>query len=89
MAKKSKSSNGKPGGMRRGLVILSIAILWAAGHQPAALSLTTVLVWALGIVTVALGARAAFAVGEPLVKLVVTGFLSLLQRSAPQARGKT
>ncbi|GAB0114424.1 hypothetical protein [Acidisoma sp. C75] len=85
---KKQSSNEKPKSMRRGLVILSIAILWAAANQPVTLSVTSLIVWVLGIVTVGLLARAAFAVCEPLLKLGMASFLRLLQRPPQTARSK-
>jgi len=82
MAKPSKKGT-KPGNavfIRRGLVVLAIAILWAAGHQPGSFTPPSVLIWLLGMLTVALLARAAFAVAEPVMKLGAGLVLLSLQR---------
>lgn len=73
----------KPGLIRRGLVVLAIAILWAAGHQPDAFTPASVLIWVLGMLTAALLARAAFAVAEPVLKLGMGLVLLGLQRHRP------
>ncbi|HTI00218.1 MAG TPA: hypothetical protein VL752_04650 [Acidisoma sp.] len=78
-AKKNAKSH-RPRLIRRGLVVLAIAILWAAGHQPTSFTPSSLLIWVLGMLTVALFARAAFAVLEPVLKLGTGLVLYGLQR---------
>lgn len=60
----------KPRVLKPGLLVLACAMLWAAAHQPAAFDLGSVSGWALGMVTVALLARAALALAGPLLKIL-------------------
>lgn len=87
MAKTAKKNGQarRPGLIRRGLVVLAIAILWAAGHQPISFTPTSLLIWILGMLTAALLARAAFAVLEPVLKLGTGLVLHGLQRQHPSA----
>jgi hypothetical protein len=78
-AKKNATSK-RPRFIRRGLLVLAIAILWAAGHQPSAFTPSSLLVWLLGMLTAALLARAAFALLEPVMKLGTGLVLYGLQR---------
>lgn len=56
---------------RRNWVVIAIAVLWAAAHQPDQLTSSSLLIWALEMLTVVFLIRAAFAIVEPLVKLAV------------------
>lgn len=82
MAKPSKKNikSQRPRVIRRGLVVLAIAILWAAGHEPSTFTPSSLLVWILGMLTAALLARACFAVLEPVLKLGTGLVLYGLQR---------
>ena len=90
MAKDVKKTTSKtaPRAMRRGLVVLAIAILWAASNQPDSMTPSSILVWGLGVLTVALFARAGFAVIEPVCKLGITYSLRALQRPMQTLRTK-
>ncbi|MCB8874921.1 hypothetical protein [Acidisoma silvae] len=59
-------------GFRRNLVVLALAILWAAAHQPDRLDMPDLLIWVLTILTVALLIRAGLAIVEPAFTLAVT-----------------
>lgn len=82
MAKDARKTapNKAPRAMRRGLVVLAIAILWGAGNQPGTMTPSSILVWVLGVLAVALFARAGFAVIEPVCKLGITVALRALQQ---------
>jgi hypothetical protein len=82
MAKTPKKSakSHRPRLIRRGLVVLAIAILWAGGHEPSSFTPSSLLVWVLGMLTVALLARACFALLEPVLKLGASLVLYGLQR---------
>ncbi|GAB0116655.1 hypothetical protein [Acidisoma sp. 7E03] len=82
-AGKKSASPSKTRVIRRGLVVLAVAILWAAGHQPDSFTPASTLIWTLGMVTVALLARAAFAVMEPVMKLGAGILLLSVQRHRP------
>ncbi len=86
MPQNARSNRSKAGSvlMRRTPVILAIAILWAAAHQPDSLTAASLAIWGLEMATVALLARGAFAVLEPLLRVLVT--LALQTASAQQAR---
>lgn len=84
-SKKEKGKPGKPRAIRRGLVVLAVATLWAAGHQPESFTPSSVVIWALGLFTAGLLARAAFAVAEPMIKLALSLLLHLLQRQRAAA----
>lgn len=68
----SKTSKPKASALfRRNWVVIAIALLWAAAHQPAQLDSTSLLIWSLKMLTVAFVIRAAFAIIEPIVRLAV------------------
>jgi hypothetical protein len=51
------------------MLIFAAVFLWSAKHEPPQFNIATLGVWALGALTVALLARAAFAVAAPLLAL--------------------
>ncbi len=82
---KENHRSKKPKAIRRGFVVLAIAILWAAAHEPRDFTPTSVAIWGLGMLTVTLLARAAFALVEPALKVAIAFLLYASQRHAPPA----
>jgi hypothetical protein len=69
--------------VRPGPLMVAAAILWAAANEPVGLTLSSTIVWLLGSLTIAILARAAIALLQPLGKLGITLLLQGVPRQAP------
>lgn len=69
--------------IRPGPLMIAAAILWAAGNEPARLTLASTLIWLLGSLTIAILARAGLALLQPLAKLGIGLLLQGVPRQAP------
>ncbi len=74
--------------IRPGPLMVAAAILWAAANQPTAFTLPATIVWVLGTLTVAILARAALALLQPLIKLGMALLLQGVPRQAPKAEDR-
>jgi hypothetical protein len=70
--------------VRPGPLMVAAAILWAADNQPAGFTLSSSIVWLLGSLTIAILARAALALLQPMVKLGIALLLEGVPRQAPK-----
>ncbi len=80
--------NGKRGAgriIRPIPLVVAAAVLWAAANEPADFTPAAMVVWVLGMLTVALLTRAALALLEPLAKLGVALLLQGVPRQTPPA----
>jgi hypothetical protein len=68
--------------------MVAAAILWAAANEPVGFTLSSTIVWACGSLTIAILARAALALLQPLAKLGVALLLQGVPRQAPKAEDK-
>jgi hypothetical protein len=66
-------------------LVVAAAVLWAAANEPTDFGPAAIIVWLLGTLTVALLARAALALLEPLVKLGIAFLLQGVPRQTPPA----
>ena len=71
--------------VRPGPLMVAAAILWAAANEPSGLTLSSTIVWLLGSLTIAILARAALALLQPLAKLGIALLLQGVPRQAPKA----
>jgi hypothetical protein len=71
--------------VRPGPLMVAAAILWAAANEPVGFTLSSTIVWVLGSLTIAILARAALALLQPLLKLGVTLLLQGVPRQTPNA----
>ena len=71
--------------VRPGPLMVAAAILWAAGNEPTGFTLASTIVWLLGTLTIAILARAALALLQPLTKLGIALLLQGVPRQAPKA----
>jgi hypothetical protein len=71
--------------VRPGPLMVAAAILWAASNEPVGFTLSATIVWLLGSLTVAILARAALALLQPLAKLGIALLLQGVPRQAPKA----
>jgi hypothetical protein len=79
------AAHGKaPRLVRPGPLMVAVAILWAAANEPTGFTMASVIVWLLGSVTVAILARAALALLQPLSKLGLALLLQGVPRQAPK-----
>jgi hypothetical protein len=69
--------------VRPGPLMVAAAILWAAANEPVGLTLSSTIIWLLGSLTIAILARAAIALLQPLGKLGITLLLQGVPRQAP------
>lgn len=67
---KIKKSRTKAATLKPGLLMLAAVFLWSAKHEPPDFNIASLGVWTLGALTVALLARAAFALAAPLLGLL-------------------
>jgi hypothetical protein len=74
--------------VRPGPLMVAAAILWAAANEPTGFTLSSTIVWALGSLTIAILARAALALLQPLAKLGVALLLQGVPRQAPKGEDK-
>jgi hypothetical protein len=65
--------------------VIAAAVLWAAANEPVSFTPSSIIVWLLGTVTIALLARAALALLEPLIKLGIALMLQGVPRRTPNA----
>jgi hypothetical protein len=70
--------------VRPGPLMVAAAILWAAGNEPTGFTLSSTIVWLLGTLTIAILARAALALLQPLTKLGIALLLQGVPRQAPK-----
>jgi hypothetical protein len=79
------AAHGKaPRLVRPGPLMVAAAILWAAANEPTGFTMASVIVWLLGSVTVAILARAALALLQPLTRLGLALLLQGVPRQAPK-----
>jgi hypothetical protein len=71
--------------VRPGPLMVAAAILWAAANEPTGFTLSSTIVWVLGSLTIAILARAALALLQPLAKLGVALLLQGVPQQAPKA----
>ncbi len=71
--------------IRPGPLVVAAAILWAAANEPTNLTPSSAAVWLLGALTVALLARAALALLQPLAKLGLAALLNGMPRRTRDA----
>jgi hypothetical protein len=71
--------------IRPGPLMVAAAILWAAANEPTGFTLSSTIVWRLGTLTIAILARAALALLQPLTKLGIALLLQGVPRKAPKA----
>ncbi|HQT63557.1 MAG TPA: hypothetical protein PLT25_08625 [Acidocella sp.] len=86
MPKKAQSKTGKHHrtSWKPGFLLASINLFWAAAHEPPIFSITSMVVWLLGCVTVGLLTKAILVVAEPLSRLVVSRVRQHLKTSREQ-----
>jgi small neutral amino acid transporter SnatA (MarC family) len=65
---------------RPGMLAAAVTLFWAASQEPDQLSLPNLIAWLLGAATIGLLVRAAFAVAEPLLKLLANLTLQAASR---------
>jgi hypothetical protein len=66
-------------------LVVAAAVLWAAANEPTDFTPAAIVVWGLGMLTVALLTRAALALLEPLAKLGIALLLQGVPRQTPPA----
>jgi hypothetical protein len=70
--------------VRPGPLMVAAAILWAAANEPVGFTMASTIVWVLGALTIAILARAALALLQPLTKLGVALLLQGVPRQTPE-----
>jgi hypothetical protein len=65
-----------------GPLMVAAAVLWAAANEPAGFTLASMIVWALGSLTIAILTRAVLALLHPLGKLGIALLLQGVPRQA-------
>jgi hypothetical protein len=56
--------------LKPGMLTLAVVFLWSAKHQPPQLDITSVGIWALGAIMVAMLVRAALALAAPVLGIL-------------------
>jgi len=73
--------------LKPGLVTLAASLLWAAQHEPADFSLSSLAVWGLGALTIALMVRAVLALATPVFDLAGILFRQTVQALQDEEEG--
>jgi hypothetical protein len=56
--------------LKPGMLMLAAMFIWSAAHEPDQFTIGNTAAWLLGAVTVALVARAAFALASPIMRII-------------------